>query len=444
MSDPVTPLPTETVREWLCRKRNGQVVPFDPDKIRAALRGGFNDTPAAERPVDVPGEIETITTAVLRELAQAADRHAAPADVEHVQRRVIKQLWARDLFAAAEAYQNYRETRRKLRDRETAPAFDSRAAFKPFDYTEAVRFKQAIQKSAAAWTASEFDFVSDSHDMRVHLTPAEQSAAVRSVLAISQIEVDIKKFWKRFGDRMPRAEFDQVGVCFADSEVRHADAYSKLLDATGLNDRFRTVTEVPAIARRIQYIADGLKTAATGRDRDFAKSVAVFALLIENVSLFSQFAVVKSFARKTGRMQNLDNTVQATIKEELVHATFGAWVTNLIRAERPDWFGPEFYNEVADICRAAVAAENDILDWIFAEGPVRSVSRPALTELVKERVNVGIQWIGGTPIFDVDAGLAAELDWFREELVAPVDVDFFHKKATTYTTRAVTAEDLFG
>ena len=55
------------------------------------------------------------------------------------------------------------------------------------------------------------------------------------MLAISQIEIAVKTFWGDIYKRMPKPEIGNVGATFAESEVRHADAYSHLIQLLGLN-----------------------------------------------------------------------------------------------------------------------------------------------------------------------------------------------------------------
>lgn len=435
--------PEELSRGWTCVKRDGTVVPFDCGKIRKAVTNCFLSTyyGGAEPTHDnVAAVVEEVARGAV---AAIAARSMSRPTVEQVQQFVIQQLWIKGLFPAAEHYQNYRETQRKKRDLETATVFGKRVAFKPFEYPDTVKFKNAIQHSP--WLGTDFDFTSDTQDFHVALAPAERSAVTRTVLAISQVEVAVKRFWTKLGDRLQRPEFEQVGVVFGESEVRHADAYSRILDVLDLNAAFDGVTRVPAVRQRIEYLTKALRAGATGDDRSFAKSVAVFALLVENVSLFSQFVVVKSFSRKRGVLQNIDNVVQATMKEEQVHAQFGVWLTNLIRSERPDWFGKAFYADLHATCTEAFAAEQAILDWVFEDGDVATVTRPALSEFLKDRINQGVTAVGGDPVFDVDHSTLEEVRWFNEELQAPIDVDFFHKHATTYNTgdKPITAASMW-
>lgn len=427
----------DVVRGWTCRKRDGNLVPFDPGKVRGALGKCFASLP------EEPGAAATIEGMVWSVVGALASRGDPAPGVELIQQLVLQQLWSRGLFAHAEHYQNHRELHRKKRVMESSEAFDRRVAFKPFDYPKAEEFKYAIQRSP--WIGLSYDFTSDVQDLRVGLSPAERGAVVRSLLAISQVEVAVKRFWAKLGDRLPRPEFEQVGIVFAESEVRHADAYSRVLDVLGLGGAFSTVTEVPAMRQRIDYLTRSMQAGLGGTDRGFARTLTTFALLVENMSLFGQFAVVKSFSRARGVLQNVDNVVQATMKEEQVHALFGAWLTNLIRSERPEWFDSDFYGDLGAMCREAFAAESAILDWIFEDGDVASVSRPALAAFLRDRVNQGVAMVGGDPVFEVDASDLAETAWFREELAVPIEVDFFHKHSTNYCTpvRAATPENMW-
>ncbi len=107
--------------------------------------------------------------------------------------------------------------------------FDKRVAFKPFEYPDISKFKTAISHSF--WLVSEWNFVSDIQDFKTKLTPPEKSAIKNALLAISQIEVSVKRFWTNLGNRFPKAEFEQVGVTFGESECY--DAETEVLTTEG-------------------------------------------------------------------------------------------------------------------------------------------------------------------------------------------------------------------
>jgi len=63
------------------------------------------------------------------------------------------------------------------------------------------------------------------------------------MLAIAQVEVAVKTFWGDIYRRLPKPEVGSVGYTFAESEVRHHDAYSHLLEILGLNSEFENIEE---------------------------------------------------------------------------------------------------------------------------------------------------------------------------------------------------------
>ena len=75
-------------------------------------------------------------------------------------------------------------------------------------------------------------FYSDIQDFKTHLTDVEKNAL--KTYAISQIEVAVKSFWGDIYHRIPKPEIGSVGAYFAESEVRHTDRYSHLLEILGL------------------------------------------------------------------------------------------------------------------------------------------------------------------------------------------------------------------
>jgi len=214
--------------------------------------------------------------------------------------------------------------------------FEKRVAFKPFEYPEITAFKDAINHSY--WLVSEWSFISDIHEFKTKLSKVEKNIIKNALLAISQIEVSVKRFWTKLGDRFPKAEFEQVGVTFGESEVRHSDAYSHLLQVLGFNDEFSTLLNVPVIQGRVEYLTKYLKGASDNSNENYTLTLTLFSIFIENVSLFSQFVVIKSFNKHMNLLKDIDNVVQATQKEELVHAQFGSYIIDQIRKEKPEWF----------------------------------------------------------------------------------------------------------
>jgi ribonucleotide reductase beta subunit family protein with ferritin-like domain len=225
-------------------------------------------------------------------------------------------------------------------------------------------------------------------------------------------------------------------------EVRHMETYSHLLELLHLNDEFDKILEVPAIAARVDYISEAMQYSASPENSRYVLTLALFSLFVENVSLFSQFAIIKSFSKERNTLRAVDNAVQATQKEELVHGMFGTYLINLIREEVPEWFDDSFYKIVEEACLKSYRTETEIIDWIFEEGELDFLPKTVLHSFLKNRFNESVVGIGGKPVFN-DVGDLSSLKWFDEEIKAAVHVDFFAKKSPNYAKVEVSADDLF-
>jgi ribonucleoside-diphosphate reductase beta chain len=247
------------------------------------------------------------------------------------------------------------------------------------------------------------------------------------------------------GERFPKPEFEQVGVTFGESEVRHADAYSHLLQVLSLNDDFALLLQNPVIQGRVDYLTKYLKGAASNSDENYTLTLALFSIFIENVSLFSQFAIIKSFNKYKNVLKDIDNVVQATQKEETIHALLGVQMIKYVQEEFPEWFNEDFYNKIYRASKKAYEAESKIIDWIFEEGELDFISKDVLKEYIKQRFNESVAMIGGEPVFEIDQDKVAELAWFEDEIYAEVNTDFFYKKPVTYSkfSKSITESDLF-
>jgi len=321
--------------------------------------------------------------------------------------------------------------------------FAERTSLKPYEYNDFLDYKDAIRNSY--WVHTEFNFSGDVQDFKVSTTDTEKSIIKKTMLAISQIEVSVKTFWSEIYEEMPKAEVGSVGMTFAESEVRHMDAYSHLLDVLGIADDFEEVTEVPAIKQRIEYLDEYLQGAKSDDRQEYVKSIMLFSTFVEHVSLFSQFLIMTSFDKYEKKFKGISNAVEATSKEEQIHGLFGVELVNTIREENPEMFNEEFEQEVQDACMKAYEAEQDILDWIFSEGELDFLPRENIDEFLKDRFNQSLENVDVDPVFDVDESLLEETRWFDEDIMMTKDNDFFSKRSTTYNknTKSVTAGDMF-
>lgn len=215
------PKNTESQTILQIRKRDGSIANFDTNRIQVAIEKAFDACQADK------GDVPMITTSVIDDLETIQENRGKDTilTVEIVQDEVEKNLIKYNKYEVAKAYILYREKRASMRKRDI---FKKRVNLKPYEYPELYEYVNAIRHSY--WVHTEFNYTSDVHDFKVNINEAERHAIKHTMLAIAQIEVAVKAFWGDIYKKMPKPEIAAVGFTFAESEVRHMDAYSHLLE----------------------------------------------------------------------------------------------------------------------------------------------------------------------------------------------------------------------
>ena len=417
-------------------KRDYSTKPFHLDKISGAIQKAMNAVGVGSKQ-----NAEDVALLVYKTLVgrKTNDQDYVPT-IEEVQDVVENQLMESKFKEVAKAYILYRNKRTQQRE---SDIFEKRINLKPYEYPHLYEYVPAIRHSY--WIHTEFNFTSDIQDFKSRLTDTERSAIKNTMLAISQIEVAVKSFWGDLYHRIPKPEIGSVGSTFAESEVRHADAYSHLLEVLGLNSEFKELKKKPAIMKRVRYLETALKNSKSDDNREYAESILLFSLFIEHVSLFSQFLIIMAFNKHKNMLKGISNVVEATSKEEQIHGDFGIDLIKILKKENPEWFTNQYHESIQEMCRQAFEAEKDVVDWIFEEGELDFLPKAVVNEFLKNRFNNSLVSIGIEKIFDVDQDLVSETEWFDDEIIGTKHGDFFVKRSVNYSkrTQSITSDDLF-
>lgn len=424
-------------------KRDGSIADFNIKKIENAIykamlslgQGTVEDANKVAEQVVIK-----LNAKFANELDHSDNKLEVCPNVEEIQDIVEETLMEKDFFEVAKSYIIYRKERAEERKRDI---FKKRIQLKPYEYPELYEYVNAIRHSY--WIHTEFNFVSDVQDFKVNVSEVEKGAIKNSMLAIAQIEVAVKTFWGDIYKKMPKPEIGAVGATFAESEVRHTDAYSHLLEILGLNTEFGNIKHIPSLMNRVNYLEKAISNKGSNDNREYTESILLFSLFIEHVSLFSQFLIIMSFNKHKNLFKGISNAVEATSKEEQIHGLFGIDLINIIKTEHPEWFDKDFENNIVNLCHEAFEAEKKVVDWIFEKGELDFMPKVVVIEFIKQRFNNSLESIGINKIFETDNTFLKESDWFYDEVIATKHGDFFNKKSINYNkkSKSITSEDLF-
>lgn len=309
--------------------------------------------------------------------------------------------------------------------------FDKRTNYKPFEYPEVLVFTEAMNKTF--WVHSEVDFTADIQDYKVNLTDIERTIFTRSILSIAQTEVVVKPFWADLYKYFPKPEINGMGVTFAESEFRHSEAYSRILEVNGLEKEFELALESKPFIDYNDFVTSYMTS------EDIASKSTFFSLIIENGSLFSKFSNVLAFTRFKGIMKNTSNIIAWTSSDEDIHANGGIWIINQLRKEG---YLKITQQEVNEICEEYIQVESNLLDWIYQYGELDWFSKYDMLNFIKVRIDEALVKAGFDKVFNTKS---PKMEWFNEEIYSQALDDFFAKRPVDYTKhdKSITANDLF-
>jgi len=314
--------------------------------------------------------------------------------------------------------------------------FEKRLSYKPFEYPEVMNFVDNMNSSF--WVHKEIDFTADIQDFKANLSPIEQEVVKRSLLSIAQVEVGVKLFWGNLYQYFPKPEFNNLGATFAECEVRHGEAYARLLEVMGYNEEFNKLPEVPIFKRKLEMIENSLYS-----ENDVISKLLFFTIVIENSSLFSQFANILSFTRFKGYLKNTSNIIAWTSIDEQTHADAGIYLLN--RLESEGFISDEMRQRMVEDVQKYIDFESELLDWIYEEGELEFFAKNDMLNFMKYRVDESLIRIGLPKLYNISAEDYRPMLWFDEDIFANELDDFFAKRPTAYTKhdKSIHASDLF-
>lgn len=290
------------------------------------------------------------------------------------------------------------------------------------------------------WTVEKFSFDTDVFSFNTEMTDIERQLTIRTLAAIAQIEVKVKKYWAYLGLHVKDETIAGAGITMAGVEEIHHRAYKTLLEKLGLRSHIEAVMEVPEIANRVGYLTKHtLPVYGDNQAKQTLYSLILFTLFVEYVSLFVPFANILHLDAETGYLPDTAQQVKYTRNEETLHAHFGMNIINEMRREYPELFDAELEARIREEVLVAYAAESKLIDWML-EGYEHPNYTPAiLKNYTRSRFNEALEMIGFEPIFTVDEPDLQKMFWMKVGVYASAKVDFFHTEPTAYTM--VSADD---
>lgn len=314
---------------------------------------------------------------------------------------------------------------------------DKRIAFKPFEYNLDA-YVQGIRSTY--WIHDEVDFSADLHQFKTELNDTERYIIGTILKTFAQTEVHVAdEFWSELYKYMPKPEIFRVCATFTENEMRHADAYDKLNEILGLTD-YEAFLEDEVASSRLDNLTK-IKKDHKGNPsvKDIARTLAVFGGFTENVNLFSQFAILRSFSSNgKNLLTNIADIIDWSQQDEKTHAACAMHLFNILVKENPEIWDDEFKADIYTAAKVTFDIEVNLINQIFEQGELDNLPKDVLINFMKARINQSLETMNLKGVFNINEELLKDISWFEDNFSALSHKDFFAKRPSEYTKHLVT------
>lgn len=245
------------------------------------------------------------------------------------------------------------------------------------------------------------------------------------------------EYWgNRIAKKYPRVCIQRMANAFANAELNmHAPFYNQLNKALNLDTElfYSSYKDNETLNERMLFIDECISS------KDDLLSLAVFSM-VEGAILYSAFAFLKHFrAGGKNKFKNLVSGINASVKDENLHALGGAWLFNTHLEEA----GTKVDKELLDsnIYLAAIKIfehEKEIISMLFEKGNIHGITATQLENFVQSRLNICLNNLGLKSHWEVKYNPIA--DWFYDNINALKLHDFFDAGGSDYSRNWIQQE----
>lgn len=296
--------------------------------------------------------------------------------------------------------------------------------------------KEIMEKQQdISWFAQEIKVEKDIQDYRVNMDEQSYRLVLVTLQLFVEIEQNVGGIWSKVETWFPHSEIE--GACSVISSMEksvHAFFYQKMSDVLNINpeDTLKAQTDIKALREKLQFLNNILANA----DANKPLTLATVAM-IEQVLLFSNFAMLKSFqANGNNFIPNTISGVDYVVNDEVLHGEFAAYLFNTYISEASLIYGArmdKLQYEVFFVAKEIVRHEDSVIDYLFEKEDmyINGINSIQLKSFIRHRVNYVLNSIGMCDMFVVEDDTIAK--WFYKGANAIKMHDFFIKGTNSYS-----------
>ena len=296
--------------------------------------------------------------------------------------------------------------------------------------------KEIMEKQQdVSWTEMEIPVEKDIHTYRHTLTPEQLNLVTVTLQLFVETEQKVGDVWEQIASWFPHSEID--GMCTEIARMEkcvHAFFYQKMSDVLNIDpeDTARDQENIQVLKSKLQFLGDITSNASANKPLTLAT-----VTLIEQVLLFSNFAMLKSFQSNGHNLiKNTITGVDFVVQDETLHGSAAAYLFQTMIDEdgrdghNIDMVALEY--DIRHLLDLVIAHEDSIIDYTFsAHAAINDITPGQLKTFIRSRANEALQILGMDPycVLDRENPIAV---WFYKDADSIKMHDFFVSGTSQY------------
>lgn len=302
--------------------------------------------------------------------------------------------------------------------------------FGKYLYPEANEIR--IQQQDITWTAEEIAVDKDIPDYRINMTPQQFNLVSTTLQTFVEIEQKVGDVWEQIASWYPHSEIEGACIEIARMEKAvHAFFYQKMSDVLNIDpeETAKKQKEVQQLKTKLEFL--GHITSNLSNNKPLA--LATLAL-IEQVLLFSNFAMLKSFqANGHNLIPNTVTGVEFVSNDEAIHGKYAAFLFRTVMSE--DIYGiydrETLKSDILAVANEVVRHESNMIDYSYNGALIiNDITPQQLKQFIMSRTNTVMEMLGYPPIYEISDNPVA--GWFYKETSGIQMHDFFASNTSQY------------
>ena len=284
-----------------------------------------------------------------------------------------------------------------------------------------------------SWTAQEIPVDMDIQDYKHNMNDLQLNVTTITLQLFVEIEQKVGEVWEKIASWYPHSEIDGACIEIARMEKSvHAFFYQKMSDVLNIDpeETAKNQQTISVLKSKLEFLAKITSNLSDNKSLSLAT-----VSLIEQVLLFSNFAMLKSFQSNGNNLiKNTITGVDFVVQDEQLHGEFATYLFSVVqretRASTID-IDPELEGDILRLTQEIVRHEDAVIDYTFpGTTSINDITGEQLKMFIRSRANKVLVDLGYEEYYVIGDNPIAT--WFYKGTKSIKVHDFFASGTNQY------------